>query len=324
MITVYTREKNNNVNAYNSNEIIKFEVSTACVNKSLTVSGIGASVLLKACSPTSLIELYVQEFGKQGLTGPTGPQGLKGDKGDKGDTGLTGPQGEQGLQGPSGPQGIQGDASTVPGPQGPQGEIGPQGPQGIQGPQGEDGPQGPQGIQGVDGPQGVKGDDGASIVSGAFVSDDLVFTKDDATTVTIVDAKVDLKGDQGIQGIPGTAGANALIHVTFALAIGTDATTGTNKTNQIIIPRAGTISKCWINAKTAPVGADLICDINKGGTTIWSTQANRIKLTAGNTSGSQTSFDVTSVVEGDLITIDIDQIGSSTAGKDITVILQVT
>jgi len=299
MITVYTREKNNNVNAYNSNEFIKLEVSTACVNKSLTVSSIGASVLLKACSPTSLIELYVQEFGKQGLTGPTGPQGLKGDKGDKGDTGLTGPQGEQGLQGPIGPQG-------------------------IQGPQGEDGPQGPQGIQGVDGPQGVKGDDGASIVSGAFVSDDLVFTKDDATTVTIVDAKVDLKGDQGIQGIPGTAGANALIHVTFALAIGTDATTGTNKTNQIIIPRAGTISKCWINAKTAPVGADLICDINKGGTTIWSTQANRIKLTAGNTSGSQTSFDVTSVVEGDLITIDIDQIGSSTAGKDITVILQIT
>jgi len=299
MITVYTREKNNNVNAYNSNEFIKLEVSTTCANKSLTVSSVGASVLLKACSPTSLIELYVQEFGKQGLTGPTGPQGLKGDKGDKGDTGLTGPQGEQGLQGPIGPQG-------------------------IQGPQGEDGPQGPQGIQGVDGPQGVKGDDGASIVSGAFVSDDLVFTKDDATTVTIVDAKVDLKGDQGIQGIPGTAGANALIHVTFALAIGTDATTGTNKTNQIIIPRAGTISKCWINAKTAPVGADLICDINKGGTTIWSTQANRIKLTAGNTSGSQTSFDVTSVVEGDLITIDIDQIGSSTAGKDITVILQIT
>jgi len=129
MITVYTREKNNNVNAYNSNEFIKLEVSTACANKSLTVSSIGASVKLTACSPTSLIELYVQEFGKQGLTGPTGPQGLKGDKGDKGDTGLTGPQGEQGLQGPSGPQGIQGPTGL----QGPQGEIGPEGPQGIPG-----------------------------------------------------------------------------------------------------------------------------------------------------------------------------------------------
>jgi len=158
MITVYTREKNNNVNAYNSNEFIKLEVSTACANKSLTVSSIGASVRLTACSPTSLIALYVQEFGKQGLTGPTGPQGLKGDKGDKGDTGLTAPQGEQGLQGPSGPQGIQGDASTVPGPegaQGPQGEVGPQGPQGIQGPQGEIGPQGPQGIQGLPGESGT-------------------------------------------------------------------------------------------------------------------------------------------------------------------------
>jgi len=156
MITVYTREKNNNVNAYNSNEFIKLEVSTACVNKSLTVSSIGASVLLKACSPTSLIELYVQEFGKQGLTGPTGPQGLKGDKGDKGDTGLTGPQGEQGLQGPSGPQGIQGPTGLQGpqgeiGPEGPQGPIGPQGPQGIQGPKGEVGPQGPQGIPGTSG-----------------------------------------------------------------------------------------------------------------------------------------------------------------------------
>jgi len=156
MITVYTREKNNNVNAYNSNEFIKLEVSTTCANKSLTVSSVGASVLLKACSPTSLIELYVQEFGKQGLTGPTGPQGLKGDKGDKGDTGLTGPQGEQGLQGPSGPQGIQGPTGLQGpqgeiGPEGQQGPIGPQGPQGIQGPQGEVGPQGPQGIPGTSG-----------------------------------------------------------------------------------------------------------------------------------------------------------------------------
>jgi len=302
MITVYTREKNNNVNAYNSNEFIKLEVSTACVNKSLTVSSVGASVLLKACSPTSLIELYVQEFGKKGTNGINGTNGTNGIDGQDGYTPIKGVDYFDGTNGTNGTNGVDGEDGYTP----------------IKGIDYFDG------INGTNGTNGIDGEDGASIISGAFVIDDLVFTKDDATTVTIVDAKVDLKGDQGIQGIPGTAGANALIHVTFALAIGTDATTGTNKTNQIIIPRAGTISKCWINAKTAPVGADLICDINKGGTTIWSTQANRIKLTAGNTSGSQTSFDVTSVVEGDLITIDIDQIGSSTAGKDITVILQIT
>lgn len=49
---------------------------------------------------------------------------------------------------------------------------------------------------------------GASITSGEFVEDDLVFTKDDTTTVTIENAKIDLKGEQGEQGEDGAAGAN--------------------------------------------------------------------------------------------------------------------
>jgi hypothetical protein len=46
-----------------------------------------------------------------------------------------------------------------------------------------------------------KGETGASIVSWEFVWDDLVFTKDDTNTVTITDAKIDLKWDQWIQWI---------------------------------------------------------------------------------------------------------------------------
>jgi len=275
------------------------------------------------------IEIKEAIDGEQGPQGETGPEGrhietasfvgndivfvnddlttvvltdakidLKGDQGIQGLTGPTGPQGPTGETGTQGSQGIQGPEGEI-GPQGPQGEVGPQGPQGIQGedgPQGIQGPQGLQGPQGEIGPQGPIGEDGPQ----------------------------GIQGPQGEQGPQGVAGLNAFIHVTFALAIGVNATTGINKTNAIIIPRAGTITKCWINAKTAPTGADLICDINKGGTTIWTTQANRIKLTAGNTSGSQTLFDVTSVAEGDLITIDIDQIGATVAGKDITVILQIT
>lgn len=42
--------------------------------------------------------------------------------------------------------------------------------------------------------------DGASIISWAFVWDDLVFTKDDASTVTLEDAKIDLKGDTWANG----------------------------------------------------------------------------------------------------------------------------
>jgi len=45
----------------------------------------------------------------------------------------------------------------------------------------------------IDGTNWIDWDDWASITSWTFVWDDLVFTKDDATTVTITDAKVDLK-----------------------------------------------------------------------------------------------------------------------------------
>lgn len=48
-----------------------------------------------------------------------------------------------------------------------------------------------------------KGDTWASIVSAAFSSDDIVFTKDDSCTVTLCDAKNELKGDKGDTGDTG-------------------------------------------------------------------------------------------------------------------------
>ena len=114
----------------------------------------------------------------------------------------------------------------------------------------------------------------------------------------------------------------------FLLAIGAPATTGNNKAPFLIAPFPGKIVAVYIAAKTAPTGADFICDINlatsAGGTltSIWNTnQANRIKLTAGNQEGAQTSFDTTAFGAQDVFTIDIDQIGSSVAGQDITVTL---
>lgn len=115
-----------------------------------------------------------------------------------------------------------------------------------------------------------------------------------------------------------------LIPISFTLAQSTPATTGVNKTPIVCIPFNCTIIKAYINAKTAPTGQPLIVDINKNGTSIWdTTQANRLRLLAAATSGIQTSFDTVNLVEADLLTIDVDQIGSGTAGQDITVILVV-
>jgi hypothetical protein len=61
------------------------------------------------------------------------------------------------------------------------------------------------------------------------------------------------------------------------------------------------------------------------GTTIFTTQGNRPAIAAAsNTSGKVTNMDVTTIANGQYVTIDIDQIGSSTAGSDLVVQLEVT
>lgn len=98
-------------------------------------------------------------------------------------------------------------------------------------------------------------------------------------------------------------------------------TTGTNVTRTpIILPFAVNIKKAFARAMTAPTGASVILDINKNGTSIWNTnQANRLTIAAGANAGTQTTFDTTSLSEGDYLTLDIDQIGSTVTGADMVV-----
>ena len=101
-----------------------------------------------------------------------------------------------GAQGPAGPEG----------PAGPQGPIGPMGPTGI----GLQGPAGAQGIQGPAGAAGATGAAGKTIESAAFSGDDIVFTLNDESTVTLPDAVTALTGPQGIQGEQGIQGIQGI------------------------------------------------------------------------------------------------------------------
>lgn len=84
--------------------------------------------------------------------------------------------------------------------------------------------------------------------------------------------------------------------------------------------RTLTITAVRTHVGTAPTGASLIVDVNKNGTTIFTTQGNRPTVAiSGNTSGKVTNMDVTSLADGDYLTVDIDQIGSTVAGSDLTV-----
>ena len=87
-------------------------------------------------------------------------------------------------------------------------------------------------------------------------------------------------------------------------------------------PEAITITEVYIAVRVAPLGSSIIVDVNKNGTTIFTNQANRPEITSGNTSDTSGTPSVTSVVKNDIITIDLDAIGSGTAGEDLIVFVR--
>ena len=74
------------------------------------------------------------------------------------------------------------------------------------------------------------------------------------------------------------------------------------------------------NVNTAPSGSTILVDVNKNGSTIFST---RVSIDASEktsvTAASAFVLSTTSLANDDEITVDIDQIGSSTAGKGLKI-----
>lgn len=82
------------------------------------------------------------------------------------------------------------------------------------------------------------------------------------------------------------------------------------------------VSKVRIGVGTAPTGASLIVDVNKNGTTIFTTQSRRPTISASAFTALNTStIENGTLTTADYLTIDIDQIGSTIAGSDLVVIV---
>lgn len=79
-----------------------------------------------------------------------------------------------------------------------------------------------------------------------------------------------------------------------------------------------TIDAVLLVVGEAPIGANIIVDVNKNGTTLFSTGKPTI-LDGETDNGSGSVPSSTLLVDGDEITVDIDQVGSSTSGSDLTV-----
>ena len=103
----------------------------------------------------------------------------------------------------------------------------------------------------------------------------------------------------------------------FSMAGTLGVTTGTQ---YLPVDGTYTITGVRLAVGTAPTGANLIVDIKKNNVTIFTTQANRPTVTAGTTSaGPGAAPDVTSLSAGDLLSVDIAQVGSTAPGANLTV-----
>ena len=86
--------------------------------------------------------------------------------------------------------------------------------------------------------------------------------------------------------------------------------------------RTRTIVSARASVGTAPTGASLIVDVHKNGTTIFGTQANRPTIAVSTNTNKSTGHTVTTWADGEYLTVDVDQVGSTVAGSDLAVTVE--
>lgn len=86
---------------------------------------------------------------------------------------------------------------------------------------------------------------------------------------------------------------------------------------------SATIQSVRATVGTPPTGASIIVDVNKNGTTIFTGGTDRPTIAAGTNTDTGTPA-VTSLAPGDYLTVDIDQVGSTIPGSDLTVTIRLT
>lgn len=106
-----------------------------------------------------------------------------------------------------------------------------------------------------------------------------------------------------------------IFSVTGALSV----TTGKSK---IVLQAAYEVESIHAYVNTAPTGASVIVDVFKNGTTLFTTQANRPTISAGANSSTNTLPDVIAFASGDILSVDVSQVGSTVAGSDLTVTIR--
>ena len=158
----------------------------------------------------------------------------------------------------------------------------------------------------------------------AYIKDDDIVITDPSTTTKRVriDAGTVSASNTRVLNMPDRDVAANSFNEVILLACSdetTDLTTGVGKVT-FRCPFAFTITGVSASVTTAPVGSTIICDINEAGTTILSTKLSidASEKTSTSAASAVVVSDTTIAADAE-ITVDIDQIGSSTAGKGLKV-----
>lgn len=122
------------------------------------------------------------------------------------------------------------------------------------------------------------------------------------------------------------SGKPVVIEETIQIAVGDQVSalsTGTGKFTWRM-PWACTLTGVKASVQTAPVGADLIVDVNEGGASVLSTKLSIDdgEKTSATAATAAVISDASLAADAEM-TIDIDQVGSSTAGQGLVVTLYV-
>lgn len=102
--------------------------------------------------------------------------------------------------------------------------------------------------------------------------------------------------------------------VSGTLAVAAGALRYTNRAGAAL-----TLREVHLAVNTAPAGAAIIVDVNLNGASIFASPADRPQVAAGAYAGSSALIGTPAWADNTYLTVDVDQVGSSTAGANLVV-----
>ena len=158
----------------------------------------------------------------------------------------------------------------------------------------------------------------------AYIKDDDIVITDPSTTTKRVriDAGTVSGSNTRVLNMPDRDVHSNVFNEVILLACSDETTALTVGTGKVTFrcPFAFTITGVSASVTTAPVGSTIICDINEAGSTILSTKLSIDASEKTSTSAASAAVISDASIAADAeITVDIDQIGSSTAGAGLKV-----